>query len=284
MFTRQKILLRLVDRIGGQTTRLHLVKLAFLLSSKIPTKVRFYQFVPYKYGPFSFNLYHELDLLINLGLLSCDITDNNTFRLTHQYKDQPDTLDRDLDFSITNLVTQYSKYSLSELIDDVYNRFPWYTLNSDQPTRRKASLPITSPAIYTVGYEGWQIDGFLNHLLEKGIRRLIDTRSNPVSRSYGFHKSTLGRFCKNVGLDYIHLPELGIPPSLRTELQTYADYLILFSAYESRLAEMELQKVSALINDKPSVLMCVEADPKFCHRGRLATKLNLTNDLAVVNL
>ena len=284
MFTRQKILIRIIEKAGGQMTRLHLVKLAFLLSPNIPTKTRFYQFVPYLYGPFSFTLYHELEQLTSLGLLSCDTTDDKTLRLINHQATQPLGLNQDLDHAITRLITRYGKLSLSELIDDVYHRYPWFTLNSDQPTHRNANLPTVSQAVYTVGYEGWQIDGFLNHLLEKGIHRLIDTRNNPVSRSYGFHKSTLTRLCQSIGIEYIHLPELGIPPSLRTDLRTYADYLILFAAYESQLAEPEIQKVTNLLIEKPSVLMCVEADPKFCHRGRLATKINQANGLAVVNL
>jgi uncharacterized protein (DUF488 family) len=135
-----------------------------------------------------------------------------------------------------------------------------------------------------MGYEGWQVDGFLNHLLECGIRQLIDTRNNPVSRSYGFHKKTLERLCQSVGIDYFHLPRLGIPPSLRKDLRTYQDYQVLFSTYENQLAESDFKHVSALMKEKPSMLMCVEKDPKFCHRGRLAAKLKLTSDLAIVNL
>src|ERR1022692_6582 len=61
MFSRQRAILRLIEREGGSIARLRLVKLAFLLSrEKKAPRAGVYDFVPYKHGPFSFTLYHEL--------------------------------------------------------------------------------------------------------------------------------------------------------------------------------------------------------------------------------
>jgi len=68
MLIRQKVILSLIDQIGSPVSRLQLVKLAFLLGNETKIKT-FYQFVPYHYGPFSFTLYHELELLKRNGYL-----------------------------------------------------------------------------------------------------------------------------------------------------------------------------------------------------------------------
>ncbi|NJM48439.1 MAG: DUF488 domain-containing protein [Alkalinema sp. RU_4_3] len=73
----------------------------------------------------------------------------------------------------------------------------------------------------------------MNLLLESGISRLIDVRFNPISRRFGFHRSTLGRLCGFLGIDYQHLPELGIPGSEREDLGASSQYESLFSNYRN---------------------------------------------------
>ena len=63
---------------------------------------------------------------------------------------------------------------------------------------------------------------------------LCDVRRNPLSRKYGFSKSTLSKACGNVGIRYEHLPELGIASEQRQELTTQADYDALFEVYERK--------------------------------------------------
>ena len=75
------------------------------------------------------------------------------------------------------------------------------------------------------------MDGFLNLLVQSGIRRLVDVRNNPISRRYGFHKATLGRLCGFLDIDYQHVPELGIQPVLRQTWRSAADYEVLFGRY-----------------------------------------------------
>ena len=84
------------------------------------------------------------------------------------------------------------------------------------------------------GYEGLQIDGFLNILLEAGIEQIIDVRHNPISRRYGFHKSTLSGVCGRLNIEYKHVPEVGIPSELRANLRQPSDYIPLFQEYEKK--------------------------------------------------
>ncbi len=65
MLNRQRIVLALLDQAGEPIQNTTLVKLAFLLREEtaIGRDRTFYDFVPYKQGPFSFGLYRELDAL-----------------------------------------------------------------------------------------------------------------------------------------------------------------------------------------------------------------------------
>src|SRR5258706_15941913 len=71
MFSRQRAILRLVENEGGRIERLRLVKLAFLVSREPESpRIGVYEFVPYRRGPFSFTLYHELNSLVRDGWVS----------------------------------------------------------------------------------------------------------------------------------------------------------------------------------------------------------------------
>ena len=124
-------------------------------------------------------------------------------------------------------------------------------------------------------------------LMRQGIQRLIDVRSNPVSRRYGFHKTTLSQLCKSLDLEYVHRPELGIPPVLRQSLNTHADYESLFAKYDAEILSAkaaEVEEVSQLIQAKPTVLVCMEADPQMCHRSRLAKAISDKSRLPIRHL
>jgi uncharacterized protein (DUF488 family) len=128
-------------------------------------------------------------------------------------------------------------------------------------------------AVYTLGYEGLSVDEFFGILTENGILHLIDVRRDPVSRRYGYHKKTLANLCEGYGIDYTHLPKLGIESKYRKEIKTEADRRALLSYYETEILKRgaeEVGAVSRLMSDKPSVLMCLESDPSRCHRSVLA--------------
>jgi uncharacterized protein (DUF488 family) len=283
---RQKALLLILQQVGSTASALQIMKWAFLLSHETSSHggKTFYQFIPYRYGPYSFTLNQETDSLIRNGFLEKE--KNNCWRLTD--------LGKKLDFNLPNNVTQdinhvtadYGKLSNQELLDLVYEKYSWFTVNSDLPGRRKKKRPIAEKAIYTAGYEGKTVDEFLNLLMESGISRLIDVRFNPISRRYGFHKSTLARLCGYLGIDYQHIPELGIPGSERDDLGSSAKYASLFNNYRNSLPSREnaLLNVIGLLENAPSVLVCMEADPVFCHRNVLAQHLTSLIDMRIKHL
>jgi uncharacterized protein (DUF488 family) len=285
VLNRQKAVLCILEKAGRAVHRLELTKWCFLLSREMPSKggPSFYQFVPYHYGPFSFSLYRETDAMVAEQYL--EGLDNKTWALTARPPTPTRNLSRSITNDISNLVQNFKNKSLQELINYIYTRYPFFTVNSRQG--RRMQRPVAPLAVYTAGYEGLLIDGFLNMLIQSGIARLIDIRNNPVSRRYGFHKTTLARLCKFLDIEYFHVPELGINSQNRLNLKTFADYQAVFTQYKAVTLKVELDaidKVTGLVREKPSVLVCMEADPVYCHRTLLAQHIADKTSLPVKHL
>jgi len=120
-----------------------------------------------------------------------------------------------------------------------------------------------------------------------GIKRLIDVRSNPVSRRYGFHKTTLGRLCGKVGIEYVHFPELGISSDQRQDLDIPGARQSLFDKYERSTLSSQVNaiaRVGELMQKMASVLVCMEACHSECHRSRLSTVVSATTGLRTQHL
>lgn len=285
MLKRQQIILKLIESAGKSVTRLQLVKLSFLFADEIilGKPDSFYQFVPYKYGPFSFGLYHEIENLVNQGFI---IKKNEqSLMLGENFNTATFKLEPVLDKAIDYICRKYGDLSNAELLSTVYNRYPWFTLNSAKEESRKVMPVQAKIAVYTAGYESLQVDGFLNMLLKAGIKKIIDVRYNPVARQFGFHKSTLSRLSHNIGIKYVHLPETGIPSEWRVNLNSLSDYEKLFDRYEQEIINDEkVKRTAGLMTEEPSVLVCKEADPRYCHRTRLARYINNLTGLNIIDL
>lgn len=286
MLNRQKALLTILQQVGGQASTLQMMKWAFLLRQETSSHggKTFYQFIPYRFGPYSFTLNRETDNLIRNGFV--EKVDKRTWELTNLGRNQSINLSKQVSQDIATVTQQYGNLSGSALIEMVYEQYPWFTVNSDFLEKRREQRPIAEKAIYTAGYEGKPVDEFLNMLMKSGIRRLIDVRYNPISRRYGFHKSTLKRLCSSLEIDYQHLQGLGIPGSARTDLSSMNSYLAIFKEYQCGLVDRreELQNVISLLKSKPSVLVCMEANPQYCHRNVLAQHLMNMVELPVKHL
>ena len=139
----------------------------------------------------------------------------------------------------------------------------------------KPSLQTTT--IYTIGYEGVSIEKFIRKLQSEKIECLIDVRCNPLSRKPGFSKKSLSEHLQSAGIEYRHIPQLGIPSSMRQSLNTKEDYIRLFDRYENEIlpvAEEQKEELIKLLSRKRAVLVCFEADPICCHRTRLSNVIS----------
>ena len=261
---------------GADEVGIHLAR-----GDAFPRRQAFYDFLPYKYGPFSFCLYWEMNSLVRDGY----VKDGKCWASTALAGDLVQTLPKAVRRDGQYVVKRLSDKHVNRVVDYVYSTYPRFTVNSAR--NRMAQRSVAPPAVYTAGYERLSVDAFLDRLIQRGIRRIIDVRNNPVARRYGFHKSTLSRIGEQVGIQYSHVPELGIQSKLRQNLHSRTDYDSLFDRYARETIAREkcsVDGVAKLMTDHASVLVCMEADPRFCHRSRLAETISQDTGLPVQDL
>lgn len=143
---------------------------------------------------------------------------------------------------------------------------------------KEAKIHDDSPAFFTIGYEGRSFEHYLNRLIRNNVRMLCDVRKNPVSRKYGFSKTTLSKALRELGVGYKHVPELGIDSEKRRGLRSQSDYNRLFDDYETSVLKQNedtLEKIHDLFKQyKRLAITCFEADYGRCHRSRIAVALS----------
>jgi len=278
---RYTLLLALLDALGGQATRLEFQKLLFLFCQEDSAPL--YEFVPYKYGAFSFTSYADQRRLEAQGLLK---TNAVTLLLTPQGAAWVRATAASQRTRIRAFVERYEGVRGDTLIADTYRRFPYYATRSEMAGRIlagdpgalkqiEAARPVQlCPRVYTIGYEGRSLEGYLNMLLRAGVHVLCDVRRNAMSRKYGFSKKTLAQACEGVGIAYQHIAELGIASEERQALQTADEYQQLFRRYEQeylpRLAAYVKRIAAMIAGGRGVALTCYERDAGMCHRHYVA--------------
>ncbi|MFO8056310.1 MAG: DUF488 family protein [bacterium] len=293
MLKRQKTILALLSRAQKPLSPIVFVKMVFLLrhETELKNDPAFYDFVPYKYGPFSFALYQELAHLRRYGYVSSDEDHVSLGECTTELvEEKVEGLPASVQRAVDNVVTLYGEISQYALLKDVYSRFPWYATKSEltnfQPNN-SAGVIKSKPAVYTAGYEGKSVDAFFNQLLKKRIQLIIDVRANPVSRRYGFSKRRCSEIAGRLGLEYLHMPDLGISSKYRGDLSDFGSYQRLLRKYEQEMLpelEEEIDEVGKLMKHSAAVLMCVEKNVRCCHRSRLAEAVSRKTGAEVVHI
>ncbi|WP_445501345.1 DUF488 domain-containing protein [Microvirga sp. G4-2] len=136
---------------------------------------------------------------------------------------------------------------------------------------------MAKPQIFTIGYEGADVDRFLTTLKDAGIETLADVRAVALSRKRGFSKSALRDALANQGIGYEHFIKLGTPKEGRQAARAGDGELMRRIYCDEVLATEEAQEafrdLKALAGAKPICLLCFERDPANCHRRILAQRL-----------
>ena len=285
MLNRQKVLLHFLKLARRPVSRYELTKWSFLLrhESESSGGSAFYDFLPYQYGPFSFALYQELDKLVAQNYIQPH--GKNHCILDEEFASDIPCPERGVERDIDEVLQKFGRCSKERITDYVYNHFPSFTVTSK--LRKLERRPTSKPAVFTAGYEGRSVDSFIHLLVRSGINRLIDVRKNPIARRYGFHRSTLNRLCGYLDIEYVHAPALGISSDKRQALETMDDYAALFRNYERTTLKNEtdaIAQVVSLIKERPSALVCMEANPVCCHRSRLANVVAKHSQLPIRHL
>ncbi len=268
----------LLQLFEGELEKIRLQKLLFMFSKRQETSV--YDFVPYKYGCFSFSAIADMMAMVKHGFLS-ETETKFTIALKDDYLKMVKAADYKLLFDIKK---QYGTMSTDALMKHTYINFPYWATKSVRAEellsvvefeKVKRSIPDSDKTIlFTIGYEGISLEEYLNRLLLNDIKVLVDVRNNPLSMKYGFSKSQLVKYCGNLGITYVHFPEVGIQSEQRQELNSQADYDSLFSAYRSdnlvKSIPTQQEILRLLQQHKRIALTCFEADICQCHRTHLA--------------
>ncbi len=285
MLKRQRAILFMLEAAGRSVSRLEITQWAFLLANEgeAAGNGAFYRFVPYRYGPFSFCLSREAEGMVHRGLVEEQTA--RRWRITDLGREAADSTGHDVKSGIRAILDRFRDLALPDLLRYVYRQYPWFAINSSSADRM--DRPEVQPAVYTTGYAGVSVDGFLDAALRRGLRQILDVRHNPISRSYGFHGGTLSRLCRLARIGYTHFPELGIPSRQRRGLTKPAEFERLFDEYENvalpRRKDL-VRRVAHMVRLMPSALLCVEREPTACHRGRLATAISREARLPVCHL
>ncbi len=293
MVYRKKILLALTEAFGGNIPATDFQKLLFLYTEGQDN--RSFDFLPYKFGCFSFQAMAEKNKLVQEGYLE----NSKNWKLKISNGNFSDTLTSTDKRNLTKLKMKFDNTSTRDLIRYVYLNYPYFAINSEiaQNYLSEKELEVIErfksvdehTIICTIGYEGRSLESYINVLIQNNIKILIDVRKNPLSRKYGFSKKTLQTACDTVKIKYLHLPELGIESDKRKHLNTQSDYDKLFVDYENSILSGQIQALNLIVdimkNYKRIALTCYEASPQQCHRTRVANKIHaMQNEFPVKHL
>ena len=293
MLRRQRTTLALLQEAGQALSSTQLFKLMFLMAEEtfLGKKEAFCDFLPHKFGPYSFALNRELETLVSQGyIVEQHAGSTNIYAIAALGIREQRVMDSDTRRSVRFIYEKYGKLGIQPLLQSVYSRYPWYSTRSELDDLVPHDAPkqtLASPAVYTIGYEDRSVDGFFDKLLRVGIRVILDVRANPVSRKYGFAKKSLGTISNKVGMTYEHWPQLGISSEKRQGVETPAEFRQLFGYYDRVILPKESDDVKRMadqIMQAPSVLVCMERQAHDCHRSRLAKVLSEGSGLSVVDL
>lgn len=130
---------------------------------------------------------------------------------------------------------------------------------------------------FTLGYSRRTIDEILTALVAAGVRTLVDIRRNAVSRYRPeLSKTNLARLVEARGLQYVHVPELGVPREIRAKAMHAGTRDVIWDWYDQHVVAAYLgNNLLGFFNsvEHPVALMCTEIDPAECHRHRLFVAL-----------
>ena len=283
MYYRRKLILSIIQILGGSTPKIKLMKLLLIIRQKqlemsLPT---YFDFVPYQFGGYSFEANYDLQALTTLNFIKDNerewfINSNNT-----NYLEQLKAIDKNI---VNKVLHEFKEYSNDGLMKYTYSKYPYFAINSKSKDRLLNSSELdsinnnkpnnNSKTLYTIGYEGISLDTYLNKLIMNNVKVLVDVRRNAQSMKKGFNKNQLQNALEKVNIKYVHLPQLGIESEQSQTLNTQEDYDALFINYHHNLKSTQppqLEQALELLHTYDRIaITCFEANVCQCHRGTLS--------------
>ena len=292
VYKRQRFLLSFLKGLNEPLSATDFQKLLFLYH--IQNNLSFYDFVPYQYGSFSIQAAEDVNTLKAMGWL-----ENTNERIRYIGNDGVPVIGFPLERLGSSISDQLPKVRGNRLVKLEYEQYPYFAINSHiansimgaegmaRIKTVKEQLKNTRQVLFTIGYEGITIEQYLNILIKNNVCVLCDVRNNPLSRKLGFSKSNLSKYLDNIGIEYVHIPELGISSGKRNNLNSDEDYQNLFVNYETSLSNRlkYLDSIRQLLVSKGRIaLACFEHDPAHCHRHIIRNYLKKTYNVETADL
>jgi uncharacterized protein (DUF488 family) len=142
-------------------------------------------------------------------------------------------------------------------------------------------------ALFTIGYEDATPAALVAALRGAGVQRLVDVRALANSRRPGFAKRALAAAMEEAGIAYEHMRALGTPAEGRAAARAGRPEAMrrIFGAH---LQGTEAQAALAALSDRARrervCLLCLEADPRQCHRSLVAEAVAEGGGIAITHL
>ncbi len=282
IYRRQRLLLYFLECLSIEhknrqvgISKTDLQKLLLLYSKE--TQSTHYDFVPWKRGGHSLQCEADLSFLERRGWI--EIRNDEVFLKKMISTEHGSLSDKEREI-VWEWIRDYPIRG-KELVRETYKRYPYYALHS----KIKADLLNTEELekvessvgkaksdkiiVFTLGYEGINLETYLNKLISKHVFAVCDVRRNALSRKFGFSASILSSVLPKLNIEYKHFPELGIVSEERRNLNTKADYKALFQDYCKKIMNKQegLKSLRRVIESKRRVVLtCFEENPECCHR------------------
>ena len=142
--------------------------------------------------------------------------------------------------------------------------------------------------IWSFGHGARPLEEFLATLREADIEALADVRLAPGSRRHPqFGAHALEAALRDIGIMYLHLPELGGRRDPRADSPHRALRVAAFRGYADHMSTAEFtrgyERLTSLGGESRTAFMCAETLWWRCHRRLIADRLTL-NGWAVTHL
>lgn len=268
-YHRQRFIITLLQSMNSRLAWEDFQNILFV--SQQETEIFYYDFVASCNGLHSFQAVSDIEVLHRLGWVEIQ---NNDLVLLHQLPREK---------GLNPAETQ----KLFRFIRDKKSFKEQLLFSKKKKTCEEKNNPDNESVLFTIGYEGMSVEEYINQLLRKNIRLLCDVRMNPISRKFGFSKGSLSELLPAFGIEYLHVPELGIISSSRKELHAASDYQRLFSVYKKELSRKDafLSRVADKLEKcRRIALTCFERQPSFCHRHCISEYLEEKRGVKVIHL
>ncbi|MEM1588921.1 MAG: DUF488 domain-containing protein [Candidatus Bathyarchaeia archaeon] len=122
---------------------------------------------------------------------------------------------------------------------------------------------MNKTTIWTIGHSNRSINTFLELLREHEIQVLVDVRSFPTSKIEHFKRENMEKWLPENGIEYVWLGR---------ELGGYRK-----GGYEkhmrTKLFREGIKKLLEIAAQRRTCVMCMEPNPKYCHRRFIAAHL-----------